>query len=182
MTWIGLMVDTETIWVSSARKVFSQLGVPFPEDLGESLIGLNNKDCKRIFEKRFKDIINYVKYDYFLKQEFRNNIEQNEISIKEGLFEVLEFLESRNIRKTVATSSSMDIARTLLSRTRLNEHFDIDRIMTGDQITNGKPHPEIFKKAAERIGVSPYNCIAFEDSNPGVQSAVAARHESNNGS
>jgi beta-phosphoglucomutase-like phosphatase (HAD superfamily) len=72
----------------------------------------------------------------------------------------------------VATSSEPDYAALSLKSADLGSHFK--HIVTGDQIANGKPAPDIFLEAANRLKVAPETCIAFEDSEAGVLSASSA--------
>mgnify|MGYP000072935976 CR=1 FL=1 len=72
----------------------------------------------------------------------------------------------------VATSTRTDRAKVKLSDSGILDYFDI--IIGGDQVSNSKPDPEIYLKAASELSSEPSKCLAFEDSPNGVKSAVAA--------
>jgi HAD superfamily hydrolase (TIGR01509 family) len=91
------------------------------------------------------------------------------VPIKEGLFELLECLEGLGIKKVVATSTARDRAEWLLSTAGVLKRFDT--IICGDEITKGKPEPEIFLKACEKMNVDPKDAVVLEDSEPGLLAA-----------
>jgi HAD superfamily hydrolase (TIGR01509 family) len=95
-----------------------------------------------------------------------------EVPVKTGAVEILGELKGRGIPMAVATSSRAHHALGHLGKAGLLDLFDT--IVTRDQVTNPKPHPEPYLTAAERLGVSPVDCLALEDSHSGVRAAHAA--------
>jgi HAD superfamily hydrolase (TIGR01509 family) len=89
-----------------------------------------------------------------------------------GLFELLERIEARGLPKGVATSSRRHYLEDMLGRFGLLERFHTT--LTAEDVTHGKPHPEIYLKAAERLGIDPGEMLVLEDSQAGTQSAAAA--------
>jgi len=86
---------------------------------------------------------------------------------------VREFLERhRDLPLAMATSAEPENVDFLLERARLRPYFRA--VVDGHQVHHPKPHPEIYLKAAERLGIAPHDCVAFEDSFAGVQSGQAA--------
>jgi HAD superfamily hydrolase (TIGR01509 family) len=81
-------------------------------------------------------------------------------------------LRERGIPVGVASSSPRERLERTLRRAGLLEAFDV--VVAGDEVENGKPAPDMFLLAAERLGVPPEQCIVIEDSPPGVQAGVAA--------
>ena len=81
-------------------------------------------------------------------------------------------LRARGIPVGVASSSPRERLHRTLARAGLLDAFDVT--VAGDEVTNGKPAPDMFLLAAERLGVPPEACIVVEDSPPGVQAGVAA--------
>lgn len=91
---------------------------------------------------------------------------------KPGLDELLALLDSRHIPKAVATSTRRKIAVTQLAANGLLDRFDA--IATGDEVANGKPAPDLFLLAAQRLGADPAACLVLEDAEPGVIAAHRA--------
>ena len=78
-----------------------------------------------------------------------------------------------NLRLAVATSSVSTSARPFLDRHQLTRFFDV--IVTGDEVERGKPHPDIYLRAAETLGVPAATCLVIEDALSGVVAAKAAQ-------
>src|SRR5690606_28645194 len=78
-----------------------------------------------------------------------------------GLMELLTLIEERGLPKAVATSSPRRYLHGLLTRFELLERFPVT--LTAEDVTNGKPHPEIYLKAAERMEVEPHEMLVLED-------------------
>ncbi|MCX7847175.1 MAG: beta-phosphoglucomutase, partial [bacterium] len=87
-----------------------------------------------------------------------------------GAVELLQQLRIRRVKLAVCSSSKN--AAEVLRRLKLTPYFDA--IVTGDDITHAKPHPEIFLRAAERLHVHPFHCVVFEDAASGVEAAFEA--------
>ena len=86
--------------------------------------------------------------------------------------ELLEWLDLQAIPRAVATSTRRERARAKLEQTALLARFR--DIVGGDEVARGKPEPDIYVEAARRLGVPAVECIALEDSEPGVRAALAA--------
>lgn len=99
-------------------------------------------------------------------------VKHQAIPVKEGVIELLQWLKANNIPTAVATSTQKEVANIKLKLAQLDSYFD--SFTTGCEVTHGKPDPEIYLLAAQRLGVDPQFCLAFEDSNNGVISAVSA--------
>jgi beta-phosphoglucomutase-like phosphatase (HAD superfamily) len=89
------------------------------------------------------------------------------------LFEVLNFLQEKKIKIAIASSSPEENIKKVLSRAKINIKY-FDKIISGFDVQEPKPHPQIYRCACEKLGVLPVNAIAIEDSDIGVESAVNA--------
>ncbi len=92
--------------------------------------------------------------------------------LKPGVPQILETLREKGIGIVLATSSGYAYATKLLQRLGIDTYFDA--VMAGDRVEHGKPHPEIFLRAAELIGRTPEECVVAEDSQNGVRAGHAA--------
>ena len=99
-------------------------------------------------------------------------VERDGIVVKPGLFALLDWLDAEGIPKAVATSTRRDRAQAKLAQTALLDRFVA--LVGGDEIARGKPAPDIFLLAAQRIDHAPGTIVVFEDSEPGVRAALAA--------
>ncbi|MBP9667949.1 HAD family phosphatase [Candidatus Saccharibacteria bacterium] len=98
---------------------------------------------------------------------YREHIEE-----VEGLSVFIDTLHKLGLRTAIATTSPKKNYTFVLNSLGLMEKFEV--ILGDEDVKHGKPNPEIYKKTAAALGVSPSDCIAFEDSPPGVQSAKRA--------
>ncbi len=168
----GLLFDTETLFLNCAQKTGEEIGYTIPYQLCVETIGRTFEDTRRIFVENlgrdfpvdsFFSRTNVLVYDH---------IERHGIPIKPGAVELLHELKSRNIKTILASSSPYWMIEKNLTISGLKSYFDL--IVSGEDVENGKPAPDIFLLAAKRGDVSPEECIVLEDSNNGVLSAAAA--------
>ena len=89
-----------------------------------------------------------------------------------GLLAFLDELRARGVAIAVATAASPENRKLVFDACGL--HSRVDVVVGGEDVTRGKPAPDIFLKAAARLGIDPGDCVAFEDGRNGVLSAVAA--------
>lgn len=168
----GLMLDTERLaplaWADAALAI----GVRFDLGLLPAMVGRNFQDCQAIVVERYgpdyptADLMRawHVAYDAI--------VARDGIALKPGLLDVLDRLEREAIPKGVATSTRRDRAEAKLAHTGLLPRFAA--LVGGDEIARGKPAPDIFLLAAQRLGHAPADCLVLEDSEPGVRAALAA--------
>ncbi|MCG9580541.1 HAD family phosphatase [Vibrio tubiashii] len=167
----GLLLDTERVCMRVFKQACENVNLPFYEDVYLSIIGRNSAGIETIFRKAYGDDLDK------LHAEWRTNydaiVKHQAIPVKEGVVELLEWLKSNNVPTAVATSTHREVATVKLELAGLSKYFD--NLTCGCEVTHGKPDPEIYLLAAERLNVQPEHCLAFEDSNNGVRSAVAAQ-------
>lgn len=91
-----------------------------------------------------------------------------------GAVEFLDFLKAHNIPMTIATMSEKDNVDFYIEEFQLAKWFDIDKIVYSDGTLPGKPAPDIYLKAAEKLGLTPKECIVVEDAISGIDAAHSA--------
>ena len=89
-----------------------------------------------------------------------------------GLIDFLDELEREKIPKAIATSGLSTNINFMFEHVPIKKYYA--QVIDASQVTKGKPHPEIFLKAAASVNAEPKNCVAFEDSVAGIRSAKAA--------
>lgn len=168
----GLLLDTERVCLTVFEQACQNIGIPFLRDVYLSIIGCNASGIEQRLKAGYGPSLNYQ----HLHQEWRKNydaiVKHQAIPIKAGVLDLLTWLKQHNIPTAVATSTQKEVAEIKLNLAQLSPYFDV--ITTGCEVHNGKPDPEIYLLAAERLSVEPQQCLAFEDSNNGVRSAMAA--------
>ncbi|HEX8357580.1 MAG TPA: HAD family phosphatase [Segetibacter sp.] len=134
------------------------LGIKSANVIKEHLEKTEAEDVKRILKEKF---------DYFVEW-----IEENPIQPVLGAEAFLKSLANYPVQVALATSSRKEKMHLVL--TQLNFKGFFEAIVTGDEVINSKPAPDIFLKAAERLGVAPEDCMVVEDGPVGVAAAKAA--------
>jgi HAD superfamily hydrolase (TIGR01509 family) len=167
----GLLFDTEALWQKALLSAAAEGGHEVADELFNKSIGVPRSQCRTLFRSHFGED--------FLFDDFHANwvrhfwlIAENTLALKPGALELLEILDQFQLPRAIATSSSRTTVERHLTSHRLMDRFD-EIICRGDY-EKGKPAPDPFLKAAERLGVEPRLCLALEDSHIGVRSAAAA--------
>ncbi len=168
----GLMFNTERIIKRFWKDACQQIGINTTEKTFYKVIGLNKEDGRKILENELGSKFNYDKVRKIRDKLYFDYIEKNGTPIKEGLLDLVEFLEKNNIPKAIASSSSRETVEYLLKNAGLLNNFHI--IVAGDEIKRGKPNPDIFLKASDKLKLGPKECLILEDSNAGIKAASNA--------
>jgi HAD superfamily hydrolase (TIGR01509 family) len=92
--------------------------------------------------------------------------------LKPGVVKLLKYYQSNNVICSVASSSPIAHIKHRLSHVGILDYFS--SITSGQEVNNGKPSPDIYLLAIDRLGVKADDCVAFEDSEPGARAAIAA--------
>jgi HAD superfamily hydrolase (TIGR01509 family) len=168
----GLMLDTESLAKHVWHQASLNLGFPLSDDIYLNYIGRTDEDCERDLIRRFGTAFPLDEFRVRTIQLWKRKVAREGIRTKPGLIELLSLLDDRGIPTAVATSSQSTFARSKLRRAGLSSRFDI--VVTGDQVANGKPAPDLFLEAARRLNVDSRHCVALEDSEAGVIAASRA--------
>ena len=168
----GLMIDTEPISKEGWRQALAHYGFRMDEDFFSRLLGRGIDTARELMNDHYGTGFDFEKVREKRTAHMENHIKQNGLAMKKGLLHILNTLDQLGIKKCVATSTEWDSMERKLGSLGLLERFD--GFVTGDQVQEGKPHPEIFLKAAKLIGVEPANCVVLEDSVVGVTAAYSA--------
>ena len=168
----GLIIDSEAIVWEIMQQVGQRFGVAVDRTLFLELIGRHGPDVEtRLLAAWGKD---------FPLDEFRRGTQEawrhytatRPIPVKPGFEALIDCLDRRGIKRAIATSTRHLRALHKLDCAGLAGRFDT--VIGGDMVANGKPAPDIYLLAAERLGVAPEDCVVLEDSEPGARAGVAA--------
>ena len=168
----GLMFDTEPLYKAAWQAAAQDVGYQISDKLFHSLIGKNNTDSENIVIETLGRNFPITKFRELWPNKWRDQVISDGIPIKIGLMELLDFLDSKNIPYGIATSSDQEDAYFPLNRSGITKRFKC--IITGDKVQKGKPNPEIYLAAAQKLGVTPNSCLAIEDSISGAKASINA--------
>lgn len=169
----GLMIDSERVTFEGYQFILEKMNLTMSEDFYITLLG---KPLKGIYQ-RFYDVYgNDFPIESVIKdvhQYMAERFEKEGVPIKEGLIPLLKYLKDNNYKTIVATSSNRDRVDNILASANIVQYFD-DSIC-GDEVTKGKPDPEVFLKSCQKLGVNVDEAIVLEDSEAGIQASAAAQ-------
>jgi HAD superfamily hydrolase (TIGR01509 family) len=167
----GLLFDSETVYRDAMIATAESWGLEMPSELFLRLVGLpwiaNVPMLKAHYGPSFDT-------EAFRKEATRrfHVVADAEICLKAGVVEILDFLDAAGLPRAIATSSLHPTVQHHLGQHGLIDRFDA-LVAQGDY-ARGKPAPDPYLVAAERLGVRPPDCLALEDSHNGVRAAHAA--------
>lgn len=169
----GLMVDTERLHHESFSAVLEQYGVrPVPNKQG--IIHISGVSAETNW--------NYFKRQYGFeadneelskrKSEIHVAWLRKDVVAMPGLLPLLRTLHAHKIKISVASSSIREHIAIVIDKLRVAHYFDA--IVSGEDVACGKPAPDIFLRAADQLGITPDECVVFEDASNGARAAAAA--------
>ncbi|MEZ4874621.1 MAG: beta-phosphoglucomutase [Flavobacteriaceae bacterium] len=170
----GVIVDTAKYHYFAWKKLAESLGITFSEEDNEHLKGVSRvRSLEKILEwgnaslpnDTFQELLTEKNNDYL---SFVNAMTQNEIL--PDVPRVLSFLQDHH--QPMALGSASKNAKSILQKVALMDRFQV--IVDGNEVTQAKPNPEVFLRAAEGLRMAPQHCVVFEDSLAGIQAANSA--------
>ena len=168
----GTLLDTERVYFDSLVAAMNTFG--YTDDavtLCQAMVGLPGPDCEAMLHARYGESFPLADISrVFIAN--RDEILSAGLPLKSGAVELLDALQAAECPMAIVTSSSQRTADAHLRLAGIRHRFET--ILTRDDVTRGKPSPDLYLLAASRFGLKPEVCVAVEDSNHGVTAAHAA--------
>ena len=167
----GLMLNTEDIFELAGVELMARRGLEMTDEIRHGMMGRRPVEAFTVLrdltglEDSLEELMLETKVLFAALAEDR-------LSVMPGLLEVFELLDARKLPRAVATSSPRAYMTHLLEKFNLLHRIDFT--LTAEDVIHGKPHPEIYLKAAELHGVDPAEMLVLEDSETGTRAAAAA--------
>jgi HAD superfamily hydrolase (TIGR01509 family) len=170
----GVLVNSNPFHKIAWGNFLIEKGYPFTDELFDTIISgrTGNTSLGMIMGEEIPEklISGYLKE---IDQEFQQIFGATEESVHfPGLFEFLDAIKSNGIKRALATSAPTGNVSQAIDKLGLQNYFHV--IIDKNDVTRGKPDPEVYLTTLARLGVSKANCLVFEDSKAGVQAALAA--------
>jgi HAD superfamily hydrolase (TIGR01509 family) len=166
----GTLVDTEPYWIAAEFAMAERYGAPWSDAHALQLVGNDLVDSGRYI----KDVMGLDLTPEQIVEELLDGVVtqvDQAVPWRPGAVELLDSLRAAGVRCGLVTMSYARFVAPILAHLP-PETFRV--VVTGEQVTRGKPHPEPYLTAAAALGVPPEECVAIEDSNTGAKSAEAA--------
>lgn len=168
----GLMFDTEKIFIQAWDFVGEKLGVGKAGFMALKTLGVNLKTAEKMWLDEFDNKIDINKLRDYTIEFFESYSLNNNLPVKKGLYNLLNYLQKMNYKLAVASSSPQKLVLDNLNSTNTKKYFSA--IICGDMVEKSKPEPDIYLEACNALGENPSNCYALEDSKNGLFAAYNA--------
>lgn len=166
----GLLFDTEAVYQQTWQEIARERNIKLDSSFLSAICGTNGEYMCHVIEKYY-----HVSDGTAIINECMGRIREKlsvHVPIKRGVHEILDFFQEKGICMAVASSSSIQQIKSNLKITGIYGYFSA--IVSGEEIKHGKPAPDIFLCASERIDCKPDECFVFEDSENGIKAGYAA--------
>jgi len=167
----GTLVDSMWMWESIDIEYLQQFGLELPVDVQNKIEGMSFSETAIYFKERFQipDSLDQIKSDW---NRMAWEKYMNEVPLKDGVKEFLDYLKQHNIPAGIATSNSRELAELVVENLGVKDSFS--SLHTSCEVAKGKPSPDIYLLVARDLGVDPSRCLVFEDVLQGVMAGKNA--------
>ncbi len=170
----GVLIDSEPLHIELETKMITELNIPLNKEMYSRFAGTTSLSMWKILVEEF----NLDKNPKMLSLESDKRfiealLTTDKVKLFDGVKVVLNKLKELGIPLALASSSSIDVVNAVLRKFELEGVFSA--VVTGSDVQNSKPHPEIFLKASQMLNISPSYCVVVEDSPNGIKAAKLAR-------
>lgn len=166
----GILFDTEAVYQKYWREIAREMGITLGDDFVKRITGTNGQLLISIVNEFYHTDDGESILNECVSRAAASLSEH--VPVMPGVREFLKYLKKKGIRTAVASSSKKPWIEKYVEVAGIREYFD--ELVSGDEVSKGKPNPDIFLLASSRIGVPPRKCIVFEDSFNGVRAGHAS--------
>ena len=167
----GVLADSEPWWNQIDAKLLAEHGVSYRGEYHRNVLGVSYRVAVEFYKNVFH-ISASVEELMRRRGEIATDFFANRVGLFPSAKTTLEQLRQMTLHLAVATSSVSASARPFLDRTGIRSLFSV--VVTGDEVQQGKPHPDIYLRTAKNLGVAPEACLVIEDALAGIAAAKAA--------
>lgn len=167
----GTLIDSMWVWEQIDIDYLSERNIDVPKNLNDEIGHLSFNQVAVYFKERFKleDSLDEIKKCWSDMAYYHYS---TDIKLKGGVIEFLDFLKKSNIKIGLATSNSRDLLEIVLKNNGIYDYFDA--ITITDEVSVGKHEPDVYLLASKKLGISPEECVVFEDIVQAVKGAKKA--------
>jgi HAD superfamily hydrolase (TIGR01509 family) len=168
----GVLVDSQPLHYETDNPVLKKAGYPAVMETVVPYTGVSNPDRWPAYKKALnleESIEVLIEWQTRMIYEI---FESSDIKAIEGIPELLAYISEKGMKIALASSSQHRLIEIVLRKAGIGKFFDV--IVSGEDVHKGKPAPDVFLYAAEKLGVAPVDCIVVEDAPSGIKAAKNA--------
>lgn len=166
----GVIIDSMPLHYQIEVEMLKEYGCKISEEEHIAFAGNTDYYIWSIFKEKFNLEPSLDELVQIKKQRFLESL--NRVKLVDNVCEFVAALYNENYLLALASSNTRKAINKVLDMFNLSRYIKVS--VSGEEVERGKPHPEIFLKAAEKLGVKPCNCLVIEDAFKGIQAAKAA--------
>ena len=170
--WDGVVIDSSDQHERSWEMLAEEIGKPLPADHFVRGFGMKNQVIIPDILHWSDDADEIHRYSLRKEELYREIIAEEGISPLPGVVELLRMLNEHGVPCAVGSSTHRINIETIFDAIGVREFFQA--VVTAEDVSHGKPHPEVFLKSAEKVRRSPDRCVVFEDAHVGIEAGLAA--------
>ncbi|MBA3533861.1 MAG: HAD-IA family hydrolase [Ardenticatenales bacterium] len=167
----GLLIDSEILWEKVERALLASHGREYDSEIARKHIGMRMDECTALMLREYHIDSDRAEFEAQLVDNVLAEFKRS-LTLMAGAEQVMALANSLGVPVAIASSSPMRVVQYVV------DHFGwrarLQAICSGEEVARGKPAPDVYLLAAERIGVAPAHCVALEDSLNGARAARAA--------
>jgi pseudouridine 5'-phosphatase len=167
----GLMLNTEDLYVGVGNTLMARRGKKYRDEVRNQMIGLQAEHAFGVLirEEELKETWRELQQE---AEEIFSTILAEQLTVMNGLVELMDFLDARGLPRCVATSSNRSFATKALSLVGMLDRVDF--VLTAEDVERGKPHPDIYLASALKMSLPIQHMLVLEDSPTGTKAGVSA--------
>ena len=170
----GVIIDSEPLYLENVKQILADLDTPITQKELFTYVGISSHEMWQIIKQRHslpQDVEWLVNHEQSRVLETFQKVDT--LTPMTGIPHLIKFLQQNNFNIGLASSSPRRIIELILHKLQLFDYFNVT--VSGEEVKNGKPHPEIFLTCAAKLGVKPEHCLVLEDSPHGIAGAKSAK-------
>jgi len=168
----GVLLDSEKLYMDMNRKFFRELGANISLETHQAFVGISATKMWTTIKER-SNLPQTVEELKEMEKELKfKTLFETKLSPSKGVMDFLENLKDDQHTLAIASSGLRKNIELILKKLKMNGYFEL--IVSGEEVTKGKPEPDIFLKVSDHFGRKPADCIVIEDSTNGVMAAKSA--------
>lgn len=170
----GLMINSETnCWEPAERRFVEDYGKEFKHEISKKYHGLRVQGMVEVMIREYKLPIDQKEGERKLKEYAKENFSKPTLELLPGCKKLIEDIHAKeSFIMGVASSSPIEIIKTAIDRFSFNDYFKV--LVSGEEVANGKPAPDVFLQISKLLNISPEHCLVLEDAPNGIKAAKTA--------